>query len=201
MKNTLHIRPTTTVRPRDAWEIHVVAGFAIRSGHAFPVSRTQRRFLIQIGAAAAVYRTGEKAVAISSLFSCRIGRTPLCGGHAPPGLRDSSRMRARSPRSLYTQVSTNLLSPPSSLVQQAANEHGLEDRRLRCHEVLQIKAIRRGHPASSFSEVAPGPVMRLLARKFDPTVHDRSPEFPCLRPGVISMRLRREKVRLQAFRT
>src|SRR6266446_4655641 len=46
-----------------------------RSGYALPVSRTQRRFLIQIGAAAAVYRTGEKAVAISSLFSCRTGRT------------------------------------------------------------------------------------------------------------------------------
>src|SRR4029077_21258679 len=42
-------------------------------------------------------------------------------------------------------------------------EHGLEDRRLRCHEVLQIKAIRGGHPASPFSEVAPGPMMRLLA--------------------------------------
>src|SRR6266404_2756775 len=85
-----------------------------------PVSRTQRQFLIQIGAPAADYRTGEKAVGTSSLFSCRTGRTPLCGGHAPPGLRDSSRMRARSPRSLYTQVWTNLLSPPSSLVQQAA---------------------------------------------------------------------------------
>jgi hypothetical protein len=55
-----------------------------RSGYAFPVSRTQRRFRIRIGAAAAGYRTGEKAVAISSLFSCRTGRTPLCGGHAPP---------------------------------------------------------------------------------------------------------------------
>ncbi len=84
-----------------------------------PLPRSDTVF-IQIGAAAADYRTGEKAVAISSLFSCRVGRTPLCGGHAPPGLRDSSRMRARSPRSLYTQVWTNLLSPPSSLVQQAA---------------------------------------------------------------------------------
>jgi hypothetical protein len=66
-----------------------------RSGYARRESRTQRRFLIQIGAAAADYRTGEKAVGTSSLFSCRIGRTPLCGGHTPPGLRDSSRMRAR----------------------------------------------------------------------------------------------------------
>jgi hypothetical protein len=40
------------------------------------VSRTQRRFLIQIGAAAADYRTGEKAVAISSLFSCLTGPSP-----------------------------------------------------------------------------------------------------------------------------
>ena len=66
------------------------------------------------------YRTGEKAAGISSLFSCRIGRTPVWGGHWPPGLRDSSRTRARSLRSLYTQVWTNVFSPPSSLVQQAA---------------------------------------------------------------------------------
>jgi len=32
------------------------------------------------------YRTGEKAAGISSLFSCRIGRTPACGGHSV-GLR------------------------------------------------------------------------------------------------------------------
>jgi hypothetical protein len=51
--------------------------------------------------ALADYRTGEKAAGISSLFSCRIGRTPACGGHAPPGRRDSSRTRARSLRSLY----------------------------------------------------------------------------------------------------
>ena len=30
------------------------------------------------------YRTGEKSAGISSLFSCRIGRTPVWGGHAPP---------------------------------------------------------------------------------------------------------------------
>src|SRR5882724_3732920 len=66
------------------------------------------------------YRTGEKAAGISSLFSCRIGRTPVWGGHAPPAVRDSSRTRVRSLRSLYTQVWTNLFSPPSSLVQQAA---------------------------------------------------------------------------------
>jgi hypothetical protein len=46
------------------------------------------------------YRTGEKAAGISSLFSCRIGLTPVWGGHWPPGLRDSSRTRARSLRSL-----------------------------------------------------------------------------------------------------
>src|SRR2546428_3390580 len=66
------------------------------------------------------YRTGEKAAGISSLLSCRIGRTPVCGGHAPPAWREASRTRARSLRSLYTQVWTNLFSPPSSLVQQAA---------------------------------------------------------------------------------
>jgi hypothetical protein len=66
------------------------------------------------------YRTGEKAAGISSLFSCRMGRTPVWGGHWPPGLRDASRTRARSLRSLYTQVWTNVFSPPSSLVQQAA---------------------------------------------------------------------------------
>src|SRR2546430_2152426 len=66
------------------------------------------------------YRTGEKAAGISSLLSCRIGRTPVWGGHAPPALRDSSRTRVRSARSWYTQVWTNLFRPPSSLVQQAA---------------------------------------------------------------------------------
>jgi hypothetical protein len=30
------------------------------------------------------YRTGEKAAGTSSLFSCRIGRTPVWGGHGPP---------------------------------------------------------------------------------------------------------------------
>src|SRR2546425_842072 len=66
------------------------------------------------------YRTGEKAAGISSLLSCRIGRTPVWGGHAPPAVREASRTRVRSVRSLYTQVWTNLFSPPSSLVQQAA---------------------------------------------------------------------------------
>src|SRR5207247_9778352 len=66
------------------------------------------------------YRTGEKAAGSSSLFSCRIGRTPVCGGHGPPAWREASRTRARSVRSLYTQVWTNLFRPPSSLVQQAA---------------------------------------------------------------------------------
>jgi hypothetical protein len=59
------------------------------------------------------YRTGEKAAGISSLFACRIGRTPVWGGHAPPAWRDASRTRVRSVRSLYTQVWTNLFSPPS----------------------------------------------------------------------------------------
>src|SRR5438105_6194910 len=66
------------------------------------------------------YRTGEKAAGSSSLLSCRIGRTPVWGGHAPPAWREASRTRVRSARSLYTQVWTNLFSPPSSLVQQAA---------------------------------------------------------------------------------
>src|SRR5713101_8996452 len=66
------------------------------------------------------YRTDEKAAGISSLFVCRIGRTPVCGGHAPPAVREASRTRVRSLKSLYTQVWTNLFSPPSSLVQQAA---------------------------------------------------------------------------------
>src|SRR5262245_5079658 len=66
------------------------------------------------------YRTGEKAAGTSSLFSCRIGRTPVWGGHGPPDWREASRTRARSVRSLYTQVWTNLFSPPTSLVQQAA---------------------------------------------------------------------------------
>src|SRR5919108_131255 len=55
------------------------------------------------------YRTGEKAVGTSSLFSCRIGRTPAWGGHAPPRVRASSRTRARSLRSLYTRSCTSCL--------------------------------------------------------------------------------------------
>jgi hypothetical protein len=47
-----------------------------------------------------LYRTGEKDAGINSLFSWRTGRTPACGGQAPPGRRDSSRTRARSFRSL-----------------------------------------------------------------------------------------------------
>jgi hypothetical protein len=46
------------------------------------------------------YRTGEKAAGTSSLFSCRIGRTPVWGGHAPPLVRAASRTRARSWRSV-----------------------------------------------------------------------------------------------------
>jgi hypothetical protein len=34
-------------------------------------------------------RTGEKAAGTSNLFSCRIGRTPAWGGHAPPLVRAS----------------------------------------------------------------------------------------------------------------
>ena len=45
------------------------------------------------------YRRGEKDAGISSLFSCRTGRTPDWGGHWP-SLRDSSRMRVRSLESL-----------------------------------------------------------------------------------------------------
>ena len=66
------------------------------------------------------YRTGEKDAGTSSLLACRIGRTPAWGGHAPPAWREASRTRVRSLRSLYTQICTNLFSPPSSLVQQAA---------------------------------------------------------------------------------
>jgi len=46
------------------------------------------------------YLTGEKDAGISSLFSWRTGRTPLCAGQPVPGRRDSSRTRARSARSL-----------------------------------------------------------------------------------------------------
>lgn len=49
---------------------------------------------------AAGYRTGEKEAGISSLFSCRSGRTPLCGGQLRPGAREAARTRSRSARSL-----------------------------------------------------------------------------------------------------
>src|SRR5712691_8872200 len=88
-----------------------------RLTHGPGLSRTTAGWSVTSGD----YRTGEKAAGSSSLFSCRIGRTPAWGGHWPPPLRASSRTRARSLRSLYTQVWTNLFSPPSSLVQQAAS--------------------------------------------------------------------------------
>jgi FixJ family two-component response regulator len=37
---------------------------------------------------------GEKTAGTCNLISCRVGRTPACGGHAPPDRRDSSRTRA-----------------------------------------------------------------------------------------------------------
>ena len=64
-----------------------------------PCAAQRRRGRMALGVRAG-YRTGEKDAEISSLFSCRIGRTPACGGQAPPGRRDSSRTRARSLRSL-----------------------------------------------------------------------------------------------------
>src|SRR5947209_20442601 len=91
------------------------------------------------------YRTGEKAAGISSLFSCRIGRTPVCGGHGPPAWREASRTRARSLRSLYTQVWTNLFSPPISLVQQAARG-----------ENFSRASMALAHPSSTFG-MSPGP--------------------------------------------
>src|SRR5262249_12856973 len=54
------------------------------------VRRTPDRPFILSG-----YRTGENSAGSRILFSCRIGRTPVCGGHTPP-LRASSRTRARS---------------------------------------------------------------------------------------------------------
>ena len=51
---------------------------------------------------ARAYRTGEKAAGTSSLLACRIGRTPVCGGHAPPDWREASRTRVCSLRSLYS---------------------------------------------------------------------------------------------------
>src|SRR5262245_48332285 len=90
------------------------------------------------------YRTGENAAGMSSLLSCRIGRTPVWGGHAPPDVREASRTRVRSARSLYTQVWTNLFSPPTSLVQQAASG-----------ENFSRASMALLHPSSTFA-MSPG---------------------------------------------
>ncbi len=50
------------------------------------------------------YFTGEKEAGMRTLFSCLTGRTPDSAGQPVPGLRDSVRTRARSLRSLYTQM-------------------------------------------------------------------------------------------------
>ena len=64
--------PRQEARSRRRWDSRPRSDYDV-----LPESRTQRHFLIQIGAAAADYRTGEKAVGTSSLFSCRTGRPPL----------------------------------------------------------------------------------------------------------------------------
>src|SRR5262249_16559130 len=87
---------------------------------ADPQARTPQADREGLLVQALAYRTGEKAAGTSSLLACRIGRTPVWGGHAPPDWREASRTRVRSWRSLYTQMWTNLFSPPSSLVQHAA---------------------------------------------------------------------------------
>jgi hypothetical protein len=74
--------------------------FFPKSAWLYQSERAQRFGLFSFGD----YRTGENAAGISSLFSCRIGRTPLWAGQPLPGRRDSSRTRLRSARSLYTQV-------------------------------------------------------------------------------------------------
>src|SRR4029434_6320652 len=90
------------------------------------------------------YRTGEKAAGISSLLSCRIARPPVGGAHGRPDWRETSRRRVRSVRSLYTQVWTNLFSPPSLLVQQAAKGEN-------CSRASMALA----HPSSTFG-MSPG---------------------------------------------
>jgi hypothetical protein len=72
------------------------AAWARRLAHGPGPPRQTEEGLLQAGD----YRTGEKAAGISSLLSCRIGRTPAWGGHAPPDWREASRTRVRSLRSL-----------------------------------------------------------------------------------------------------
>ena len=98
-------------RPENFRELTaLIAGCPTVVGYAPPCVTHPATLSLQIDAsrhdcrAAADYRTSEKAAGIISLFSCRTGRTPVCAGHAPPGRRDSSRTRARSLRSLYTQM-------------------------------------------------------------------------------------------------
>src|SRR5215510_16028233 len=116
------------------------AAWARRLTHRPSPPRQTEEVLVPAGD----YRTGEKAAGISSLFSCRIGRTPAWGGHAPPDWREASRTRVRSFRSLYTQVWTNLFSPPSSLVQQAARG-----------ENFSRASMAVLHPSSTFG-ISPG---------------------------------------------
>jgi hypothetical protein len=90
------------------------------------------------------YRTGEKATGTTSLFACRIGHTPVWGSHGPLGLRHASRTWARSLRSLYTQVWTNVFSPPGLLVQQGARG-----------ENYSFASMALPHPSSTFGR-SPG---------------------------------------------
>ena len=104
-----------------------------------PLARSRRRWIRYLGRAtpflplvasdhfspdwrAVDYRTGEKAVGISSLFSCRTGRTPVCGGHAPPGFLDSSRTLARSLRSLYVYPGVDKLVEPAKFARPAGRQ-------------------------------------------------------------------------------
>src|SRR5262245_60045222 len=56
------------------------AAWARRLAHGPGPPRQAAAVLVQ----ALAYRTGEKAAGTSSLLACRIGRTPVWGGHAPP---------------------------------------------------------------------------------------------------------------------
>src|SRR5437870_445004 len=68
----VYVDPMRCETSADAWAGHLTHGPS-------PPRQTAR----SIGTSRD-YRTGENSAGISSLLSCRIGRTPVWGGHGPP---------------------------------------------------------------------------------------------------------------------
>jgi hypothetical protein len=96
---------------------------------------------------------------------------PAAGGPDTRALHRWSRCRKTGPSKIVRDRSAEerrTTSSGSASARPQFGEHGLEDRRLRRHEALQIRAIRRCHLSSPFQRAAPHHTIGWLRRKFEP---------------------------------